>query len=414
MFEYKASIEKICKFTFSLTNIDITFIDSSSNVLLEYGHTQIPELLKPYFGKVNELLNLQDYNSDEDALIHLTPYMTSFISVKVCSNSKYLGSIIVGPYLTEEPNILMIEKVIFENKLSISLKNVIKQYYLSLPLISTHKAKVIAESLAYNTLNIEFMESRSVGIRNKEYSFQIDPPTSRDFIKQSTEQSIDMIEKAYKNENDLLHAVETGDIEKLGKIFEESSLTSRYLEGRVPNDPLRAGKNLAFVFNTLLRKAAEKGGLHPVDIHSMSGKYAVQIEQTTTTQRLTELINKLPLDYCKAVKKLSLKNFNYLTQKAIEYIRKNLDGELSLEAISKAIDVNPHVLSRQFKKETQQNITEYINIQRINEAVYIMENKNISITDIAYMVGFNDINYFSKVFKKLKGMTPSEYRKDNH
>jgi two-component system, response regulator YesN len=162
------------------------------------------------------------------------------------------------------------------------------------------------------------------------------------------------------------------------------------------------------------RKAAEKGGLHPMDIHSMSGKYAVQIEQTTSTKHLTELINRLPLDYCKAVKKLSLKNFNYLTQKAIEYIRKNLDGELSLEAISKAIDVNPHVLSRQFKKETGQNITEYINMQRINEAVYIMENQDISITDVAYMVGFNDINYFSKVFKKLKGMTPSEYRKDKN
>lgn len=414
MSECKASIEKICKFTFNLTNIDTTFIDSSSNVLIEYGHTQIPELLKPYWRKTGELLNLKDYSSNEDGLIHLTQYMTNYISVKVCRSGEYLGNIIVGPYLTEEPNILMIERIIFENRLSISLKNVIKQYYLSLPLISTYKSKIIAESLAYNTLNAQFMESHSIGIGNKKYSFENESPLSQDFVKKSTEQSIDAIEEIYIKENHYLHAVEMGDIDKVEEIFGDTSLLSLDLQNRVPNDPLRAGKNLAFVFNTLLRKAAEKGGLHPIDIHSMSGKYAVQIEQTTTTQHLTELLRKMPLEYCKAVKKLSLKNYNYLTQKAIEYIRKNIDSDLSLEAISKAIDVNPYVLSRQFKKETKQNITEYINIQRINEAVYIMENKNISITDIAYMVGFNDINYFSKVFKKLKGMTPSEYRKDKY
>lgn len=412
MSEYKTSIEKICKFTFNLTNIDITFIDSSLNVLLEYGHTKIPELLRPYWKNVDELLNIHDYDSNEDALLHSTSYMTNFISIKVCDNSKYLGSIIVGPYLTEEPNILMIESIIFENKLSISLKNTIKQYYLSLPMISTYKAKIIAESLSYSTLNIHSMESHSVTIGDKKYSFQTESPISRDSIRQNTEQSIDMIEKIYKNENDLLHAVEIGDIEKLEEISEERSSFFSDLSDRIPNDPLRSGKNLAFVLNTLLRKAAEKGGLHPIYIHSISGKNAIQIEQTTTIQQLSDLIIKMRLDYCTAVRKLSLKNFNYLTKKAIEYIRNNLDGDLSLDVISNALDISPSMLSRQFKKETNHNITEYINIQRVNEAVYIMENQGISITDIAYMVGFNDLNYFTKVFKKLKGMTPSEYRKN--
>lgn len=412
MSEYTASIEKICKFAFNLTNIDTSFIDSSSNILLEYGHTQIPDVLRPYWKKVDEQLILHDYNSDEDALIHSTSYRTNFISVKVCSNSKYLGSIIVGPYLTEEPNILMIENIIFENKLSISLKNVIKQYYLTLPLISTYKAKVIAESLSYSALNIQFIESRSIGIGNKKYSFQTEFQVSRDVIKQNTEESIDKIEKTYMQENALIHAVEMGDIEKLEEISEERSFLYNDLSDRVPNDPLRAGKNLTFVFNTLLRKAAEKGGLHPMDIHSISGKYAVQIEQTSNIQDLSDLIIKMRLDYCKAIRESSLKNYNYLTKKTIEYIRKNLDVTLSLESISNALDVNPTMLSRQFKKETKQNITEYINVQRVNEAVYLMENQNVSITDVAYMVGFNDLNYFTKVFKKLKGMTPSEYRKN--
>jgi YesN/AraC family two-component response regulator len=411
MSEYKASIDKICKLIFNLSNIDTIFIDSSSNVLMEYGHTQIPLPLKPYWKGI-ELLNLHDYSTNEDASLHLTSYMTNFISVKVCSNNKYVGSIIVGPYLTEEPNLLMVENIIFENKLSITLKNTIKQYYLSLPLISTYKAKIIAESLSYSALNIQLMESHSVDIVNKKYRFQTESTISREAIQQNTEQSIDRIEEIYKKENDFLHAIEMGDIEKMDEASEETLSFYSNLSDRVPNDPLRAAKNLAFVLNTLLRKAAERGGLHPMDIHSISGKYAVQIEQTSKTQQLTDLINKMRLDYCKAVRKLSLKNFNYLTQKAIEYIRKNLDGNLSLETISNAINVSPYELSRQFKNETNHSITEFINIQRVNESVYIMENQSISITDAAYMVGFNDVNYFTRVFKKIKGMPPSEYRKN--
>jgi YesN/AraC family two-component response regulator len=412
MVEYKASIEKICKYSFAFTNIDTMFIDSSSNTCLEYGHTQVPEPLKLYCRKVDELLDLHCYDSGQDAVIHSTSYMTNFIAVKVFSGDEYLGSIVIGPYLTEEPNILMIESIIFENKLSISLKNIINQYYHSLPMISTYKAKLLAESIAYNALNLYSMTSHCISIGDKKYSFQTEAPISRDAVKQNTEQSIDIIEKIYKQENDLLHAVEMGDIEKLEELSEEGVHMNRELSARVPNDPLRSGKNIAFVLNTLLRKASEKGGLHPIDIHSISGKYAVQIEQTTTIHQLSDLIKKMRLEYCKAVRKLSLKNFNYLTQKAIEHIRKNLDGDLSLEAISNAINVSPYELSRQFKKETKQGITEYINIQRVNEAVYIMENQNISITEAAYMVGFNDVNYFTKVFKKLKGMTPSEYRKN--
>ena len=57
------------------------------------------------------------------------------------------------------------------------------------------------------------------------------------------------------------------------------------------------------------------------------------------------------------------------------------------------------------------NITEFINQKRIEEAKLYLKRGNISITDIAFMVGFNDLNYFSKVFKKLTSVTPSQYAK---
>ena len=119
----------------------------------------------------------------------------------------------------------------------------------------------------------------------------------------------------------------------------------------------------------------------------------------------------MQLDYCDAVKKLSLKNYSSPIRKAIEFIRINLNQDLSLDSISVALHLSPSELSRQFKKETGENISDYVNKRRINEALYLLENESISITDVSYMVGFNDVNYFTKVFKKIKGMTPSRYRR---
>ena len=206
-------------------------------------------------------------------------------------------------------------------------------------------------------------------------------------------------------------AVENGDKDKAEKLMNEDSSTISKIPDRIPNNPLRSRKNIALSFNTVLRKAAEKGGLYPVYIHSISEKYAIQIEKCTSIQHLIDLQSKMIDDYCDSVKKLSLKNYNYIIRKAIEFIRTNLDQDLSLDIISNAIQSSSFELSRKFKKETGQSITDYINKQRINEAVNIMENKNLLVTDIAQMVGFNDVNYFTKVFKKIKGITPSEYRK---
>ena len=116
-------------------------------------------------------------------------------------------------------------------------------------------------------------------------------------------------------------------------------------------------------------------------------------------------------EYCEAVRKYSLKDYSYLIRKAIEYIRFHLEQELNLDTISEAIHSSTYELSRKFKKETGQSLTDYINKLRIKEALYMMENHNLSITDIAYMTGFNDVNYFTKVFKKYNNMTPSSYRK---
>lgn len=86
-------------------------------------------------------------------------------------------------------------------------------------------------------------------------------------------------------------------------------------------------------------------------------------------------------------------------------------NDLSLKCLAEEYSVNPSYLSALFKKEMGMTITAFINEQRMKQAVLYLNSTSLRIQTIATEVGFTDLNYFSKVFKKYTGITPSDYRK---
>lgn len=87
------------------------------------------------------------------------------------------------------------------------------------------------------------------------------------------------------------------------------------------------------------------------------------------------------------------------------------DVDLSLNTISDDIYMSPSYICVLFKKETNKTIIQYINEFRIERSLELLRDKRYRINDIADMVGFSSSNYYSKTFKKIKGVSPNEYRK---
>lgn len=97
---------------------------------------------------------------------------------------------------------------------------------------------------------------------------------------------------------------------------------------------------------------------------------------------------------------------------ARDYIDKNYrNADCTVQKVSEHIKIDRTYLFRLFKEETGMSVLSYINKCRISKATIMLSDKNISIKDVAYSVGFVDQMYFSKVFKKIRSCTPSEYRK---
>lgn len=92
------------------------------------------------------------------------------------------------------------------------------------------------------------------------------------------------------------------------------------------------------------------------------------------------------------------------------YIRDNLDRELSRNEIAEKVFLNPEYLSRLFRKQTGQSMIEFITSERINTAIGYLVRTNMPVSIIASKVGHSNFSHFSKIFKKVTGLTPNEYR----
>lgn len=94
-----------------------------------------------------------------------------------------------------------------------------------------------------------------------------------------------------------------------------------------------------------------------------------------------------------------------------EIIRSQYNKELKLEEISQLVFLNPKYMSRMFKNETGINITDYLVYVRIEKAKkLIQESMEMKVYEVANLVGYADSVYFNKIFKRLVGVTPLEYR----
>lgn len=101
---------------------------------------------------------------------------------------------------------------------------------------------------------------------------------------------------------------------------------------------------------------------------------------------------------------------NY-AKKAREYIEKHYnDPECTVHRVAEFINLDRTYLYKLFKDETGTSIIDYINRCRISNASALLKDKNTSVKDVAYSVGFTDQMYFSRVFKRVNGISPSEFR----
>ena len=96
--------------------------------------------------------------------------------------------------------------------------------------------------------------------------------------------------------------------------------------------------------------------------------------------------------------------------RAKEFIKTNQGEDISLGDVAKSVNTSTFYFCKMFKKATGLNFTDYLSRIRIEKAKNLLLNPNLRISEIAYEVGFQSLTHFNRVYRKLAGQSPTEYR----
>lgn len=129
---------------------------------------------------------------------------------------------------------------------------------------------------------------------------------------------------------------------------------------------------------------------------------------------IMSLLNKMIDQMFGKEKRLSntAENVNHIVNSAIEYMNEHYNDNINLTDVADKVGITSGYLSTLFSQNIESGFVDYLNEIRVENACKYLQQYQLKTYEIAFKVGFRDEKYFSKVFKKVKGMAPSEFRKN--
>lgn len=244
------------------------------------------------------------------------------------------------------------------------------------------------------------------------YHFQMfykDAEYPQHHLRESRITDFDSVVQCYEWENQFISCIEKGQLSAALEIW------GRMHKMFMPQDTAYINytdmiANVA-ILRTTVRKAAERGGVHPAVIDAISLSYAQRATAVRSTAALMSLNRDMIREYCGVVRAARSQKNSPMVRDAIAYLNLHFSQDVSRETLAVTLGCNPVALSRRFKTEMGCTIGQYLAELRCKEAAVLLTQTDLPIQDISAQVGYLDNNYFVKVFKRYMGEIPTLYRK---
>lgn len=352
----------------------------------------------------------EDYRRDEFDLHERTVYkitdefLCRYIALRFGAEAE-ADALLIGPYMSFEPTAEQVLEEAERLRLSTGQVPQLKRYYDTVPVIRDESDLMIL----VNTF-AEMLWGEGNAYRIEELSREgIEPAALREMRddKDDILMQMQVMERRYAYENEMMETVAKGLTQRAKMMI--SRVPVNMFEQRMA-DPVRNAKNYIIICNTLLRKAAQQGGVHPLYLDRISSDFAARIELLRDAEEGRTLMGEMMLAYCRLVRKHNLRHYSSLVQKAVAYIEAEPARDLHLQHLAHTLNLSAGYLSALFHRETGKTVTEYVTHVRMETAAKVLRSTQLQIQTVAQHCGITDVNYFSKVFKKHFGVTPRQYR----
>lgn len=290
--------------------------------------------------------------------------------------------------------IMFIDKSYYEsNALLLNINNVKSEIGTSLTVGIGSLVKNIKDinksyNLAVHALDASFFLGRNIVINLKD----INPYTDMAGVYPINE------------ELDIINCLSTGNKEFLTPSVE--NFYNKLCAGRLPSK--RFLQKITISFCSRIYKFSLDKNINVKGIFDSELEIFDKLEEFETITELKIYICSVLNNVIDKIKEVSKKNV--VIALAVEYITKNYNKEISLEVVSKELYISTGYLSLLFKQEMKVNFIDFISSYRIEKSKELLKDNKLKNYQVARQVGFNDEKYFSQLFKKHTGITPSQYR----
>jgi len=316
------------------------------------------------------------------------------------------GYLLCGPALMVEPDDFLIEDLLRKNNIKEEYLDKLRKNLDYVPVIAPQKVTSLSELLFMVASHISDAEHLQYLEQTEFHNHQSHISQYIHGIKSMGGDESKISEYPFEKEKELLSCIAMGDkkgaqtiLNKiLGHIFFSSGGDFETIKARM----------LELI--VLLSRAAMEGGADVEEIFGLNYKYLKTIHKFKTVEELTYWLSKIMIRFTDCV--FNLKDIKHadVIYKAVNYINENYMNKITLEEVAAHVYLSPSYFSKVFKDNMKCNFNTYVNRVRVERSKQLLLNENINLVDVSNLVGYEDQSYFSKVFKKIVGVTPGKYR----
>ncbi len=218
----------------------------------------------------------------------------------------------------------------------------------------------------------------------------------------------------YNPELTFYSAISQGNVNAIKSSLKSEPLSKKAGLGQLSLNPVQNLKYHFAITSALASRYCINNGMEHTSAYHLSDFYIKKADTLNTTEEISNLHSTMCIDYAKRMEKLLKQKVDSIhIIKCLDYIYEHLNTKISMDILSEYVNLSPNYLSRLFKQQTGYTVSQYIQRKKIETAQNMLIYSDYTPVEISEFLAFPNQSYFTSIFHKLTGMTPSAFRRSH-